>query len=42
MPKVAREMGHVQEVVSLDDVAGRLIALVQEVTVYAGESDKAV
>jgi len=42
MPKVAMEMGHVREVVSLDDVAGRLIALVQEVTVYAGGPDKAV
>lgn len=42
MPKVAGEMGHVQEVVSLDDIAGRLNALVREVTVYAGGCDKAV
>jgi two-component system chemotaxis response regulator CheB len=42
MPKAAREMGHVREVVSLDDVSSRLRALVQEVTVYAGEPDKAV
>jgi two-component system chemotaxis response regulator CheB len=42
MPKAAIEMGHVREVVSLDDLPDRLTALVQEVTTYAGESEKTI
>jgi two-component system chemotaxis response regulator CheB len=42
MPKAAIEMGHVQEVVSLDAIPDRLTAIVQEVTAYAGRSEKTV
>ena len=37
MPRAAREMGNVQEVVTLDDIPNRLTTLVKEVTLYAGK-----
>jgi two-component system chemotaxis response regulator CheB len=42
MPKAAIEMGHVREVISLDDIPDRLTAIVQEVTTYAGGSEKTI
>jgi two-component system chemotaxis response regulator CheB len=42
MPKAAIEMGHVREVIALDDIPERLTAIVQEVTAYAGESEKTI
>ncbi len=42
MPKAAIEMGHVREIVSLDDIPDRLTTIVQEVTTYAGRTDKTI
>lgn len=42
MPKVAVEMGHVQEVLALGDIPGRLTALVREVNTYAGKPGQTV
>jgi two-component system chemotaxis response regulator CheB len=42
MPKVAVEMGHVQEVLALGDIPDRLTALVREVSTYAGKPGQTV
>jgi two-component system chemotaxis response regulator CheB len=42
MPKVAIEMGHVQEVCSLEEIPQRLTALAKGVTDYAGSAKTAV
>jgi len=42
MPKAAIEMGNVREVVSLDNIPERLMAIVQEVAAYAGQAEKTV
>ena len=42
MPKAAVEMGHVREIVSLDDIPDRLTAIVREVVDYAGRAEKTI
>lgn len=42
MPRVAVEMGHVREIVTLQAIPARLTALVKEVTGYAGRAEHAV
>ena len=42
MPRAAIEMGHVREIISLDDIPERLTAIVQEVAAYAGRAEKTI
>ena len=42
MPKAAVEMGHVHEIVSLGDMPDRLMALLKEVSPYAGRTGQTV
>jgi len=41
MPKIAQEMGHVQEVVSLDNLPERLLSIMSDKSVYSGRAGKA-